>query len=367
MESKISSVCVAGIDVRKDKLNTHILPADKSYSVVRTTGGFKAFFHQMAEIQPAVAVMEAGAGDKIAIASVLAKSGCPVVAIHTRQLNQYAERLKIKKMTSLADAYVMAHFALELHTGNMQNIDGYSTEDLIQLARTFKSDSRPPADPICEKVISDKYRFLWVGIPKVATRSILTALYREPLVDLAAREVNEELWKLLKQNEAYQAYFKFAFVRNPWARIVSSYLNKIERFREDTRRAIIDRYPPLRFKMPFEEFIRFLLEDPSGRDEGANRHWMSQHIFVADKNGELLVDFIGKMENLKEDFATACQRIKLPEIRLPWLNSREGWKVNEQVLNRKDPFYYRTYFTDETRELVRKRYRKDIEMFGYDF
>ena len=367
MESNISSVCVAGIDVRKDKLNTHILPADKSYSVVRTTGGFKAFFHQMAEIQPAVAVMEAGAGDKIAIASVLAKSGCPVVAIQTRQLNQYAERLKTEKMTSLADAYVMAHFALELHSGNLQQTDGYSTKDLIQLAKAFDSASRPPADPMCEKVISDKYRFLWVGIPKVATRSILTALYREPSADLAAREVNEELWKLLKQNEAYQAYFKFAFVRNPWARIVSSYLNKLWRYREDTQRQIIKRYSGLRFRMPFEEFVRFLMENPNGRDEGANRHWMSQHIFVTDKNGELLVDFIGKMENLKEDFATACRRIGLPEIRLPWLNSREGWKVDKQVLDQKDPFYYRHYFTAETRELVRKRYRTDIEMFGYDF
>jgi hypothetical protein len=119
--------------------------------------------------------------------------------------------------------------------------------------------------------------------------------------------------------------------------------------------------------MPFEEFIRFLLDHPSGRDEGANRHWMSQHVFVTDKNGELLVDFIGKIENLEDDFATVCRTIGLPDIRLPWLNSREGWKVDKQALDRKDPLYYRSYFTAETRELVRKRYQKDIEMFGYDF
>ena len=367
MESNQTSVGVVGIEVQNDKLNTHILPTDKSYSVMRTASGFKAFFLKMAEIQPAVAVMEAGAGEKIAVASVLAQAGLPVVAIHSRQLNQYAELLKMEKMSSYADAYVMARFALELHSGNIQQTDGYSTKDLIQLAQAFESDSRPPADPICEKVITDKYRFLWVGIPKVATRSILTALYREPAVDIAGKEVNEELWRLLKQNEIFHEYFKFAFVRNPWARIVSSYLNKIWRFREDTQRDIINRYSALRFRMPFEKFIRFLLDDPSGRDEGANRHWMSQHVFVTGDNGEILVDFIGKMENLKKDFATVCRRIGLPEIHLPWLNSREGWKVDNQLLNQKDPFYYRTYFTDETRELVRKRYRKDIEIFGYDF
>ena len=178
MESKSSPVCVAGIDVRKDRIYTHILPADKCYQMVRTSDGFKALFQKIAEIQPSVAVMMAEEGDKIAVASVLANSGMPVVATHTRQLNQYAELLKRKRMLPNADAYVMARFALELHVGNMQNIDGYSTEDLIRLARTFESPSRPPADPICEKVISDKYRFLWVGIPKVATRSILTALYR---------------------------------------------------------------------------------------------------------------------------------------------------------------------------------------------
>lgn len=367
MKSHQSSVCVAGIEVQDDRLEMHTMPVGKSYRVARSSSGFKEFFQKIVEIRPAVVVMEAQAGEKIAVASVLARSGLPVVAIHTRQLNQYAELLKMDEMIPYIDAYVMARFALELHAGNILHTDGYSTKDLIRLARATVSASRPPADPICEKVISEKFRFVWVGIPKVATRSILTALYREPQVDIAGREVNDELWKLLKQNEIFEKYFKFAFVRNPWARIVSSYLNKIQRFREDTQRDIIDRYPGLRFKMPFEEFIRFLLEDPSGKDEGANRHWISQHVFVTGKNGELLVDFIGKMENLKEDFATACLKIGLPEIQLPWLNSREGWKANKQVLNQKDPFYYRSYFTPETRELVRKRYLKDIEMFGYDF
>jgi hypothetical protein len=291
----------------------------------------------------------------------------PVVAIHPRQLHQYAELLKLEKAMNGLDAYVMARFALELHNGRIQDVEGFSARDLIEYSQRFATHPRPPIDPFCEKIISDKFRFIWVGIPKAATRSILTALYREPAVDVAGREVNDELASLLNQNQNYGEYFKFAFVRNPWARIVSSYINKIQRFREETQRHIIDRYSALRFKMPFEEFIRFLLEDPSGRDEGANRHWLSQHTFVSDKDGEFLVDFIGKIENIEHDFTLACHRIGLPEIHLPWLNSREGWKMNKQVMKQKDPFYYRRYYTSQTRELVRQRYSKDIELFEYEF
>ncbi len=367
MEMTSSNMCVAGIDLTENEIMAHVLPNDQNFAVLSNPDGLKDFFQKIVALKPAVAVMEAVEGDKLSIAIALAQSGVPVVAIQSRQLNQFAEIVKFEKKITRLDAYVMARFAMEIHKGQIQNIDGFTPQDLVGRARELAKAARPQRDPLCEKIISDKFGFIWVGIPKVATRSILTALYREPVVDVAGRLVNEELQALLDHDPNYRNYFKFALVRNSWARIVSCYVNKIQRANEETQRHIIDRYSGLRLKMPFEEFIRFLLEDPSGQDEGANRHWLSQHAFVSDSNGQLLVDFIGKIENLADDFAIACKRIGLPDIQLPWLNSREGWKVDKKLMKQKDPFYYRQYFTPETQELVRTRYRRDIELFGYDF
>ena len=218
-----------------------------------------------------------------------------------------------------------------------------------------------------EKVISDRYKFIWIGIPKAATRSILTALYRQPDVELGSREVTDELWRLLGENGRYSDYFKFTFVRNPWARVVSCWKNKIHEPKEDVIIKIINKYPGLRPNMPFDEFVRFLSESPFGRDEGANRHWASQFLFITDPSGRVLVNVIGKTENIANDFEAIRQQIGLPQLELPWLNTHLGWDPGKETLVNEDSRYYRDFYNAEIRELVRRRYRIDIEAFGYEF
>ena len=74
---------------------------------------------------------------------------------------------------------------------------------------------------------------------------------------------------------------------------------------------------------------------------------------IVDKDGNLLMDFLGHYENLAEDVAYVCQKIGVNE-QLPHLNQSQH----------KD---YRDYYTDRTRELIAEHYAKDISLFGYDF
>ncbi len=74
---------------------------------------------------------------------------------------------------------------------------------------------------------------------------------------------------------------------------------------------------------------------------------------LVDENGKLLVDFVGKFENLDEDFRSICQKVGI-SARLPHINKSK----------RTD---YRDYYDSETRDLTAQLYAEDIERFGYTF
>jgi hypothetical protein len=161
----------------------------------------------------------------------------------------------------------------------------------------------------------------------------------------------------------FDGYFKFAFVRNPWARIVSEY-----KFRGHINR------------FSFKEFLFHHFPYPSWTDEYC--HVIPQYDFLYDSDGKLLVDFVGKFENLQGDYDKICQKLDLPQETLPHSNKsmslsqrNGGWiqmaRNIKGILNgqkKANTFsHYTEYYDDESKEFVAKLYRHDIESFDYEF
>jgi chondroitin 4-sulfotransferase 11 len=215
-------------------------------------------------------------------------------------------------------------------------------------------------------IVSDEHRFVYCVVQKVACSSIKTALL--PLFDLdvaghnlvredqttevhrlfagSGHEISGEEFAARMAAGRYDGYFTFAFVRNPWDRLVSCYRQKLS---PEARDNAVARRFARRGAMDFSEFAATVCEIP---DERANPHFRSQHFGLLSAGGDRLMPtlWVGRFENLAEDFAQVADRIGAPHLRLPHLTpSPEGQTPD-----------YRDHYGGGLAE-------KDVELFDYSF
>jgi hypothetical protein len=206
-------------------------------------------------------------------------------------------------------------------------------------------------------IVFETHRFIYVEIAKAACSSIKHSLGKALSI---APEVVEE-WKngnlttVDLADPRYAGYFKFTFVRNPWDRAVSCYENKFND-PDPNARASRRLAAPLAQKLgvskvSFEQFVQYISQQP---DEASDVHWKSQTSSLFDGESRLLVDYVGRFENIGSDFQHVCSVVGLDAKLAHILRTR----------HRKP---YRDYYSDITRELVRARYADDISAFSYSF
>lgn len=162
--------------------------------------------------------------------------------------------------------------------------------------------------------------------------------------------------------EQFDAYFKFSFVRNPWDRMVSEYKYRGHPMRMTFKRWLLEHLPP-----------------PGFTD--AYCHIVPQHEYLYDADGRLLADFVGRYESLQADFDVVCERLGIARTPLPHENrSLEAPRIRSLndikkrirrwlwTLRPRNVYpHYTQYYDAESRELVRRLYRRDIDTFGYAF
>jgi phosphoribosyl 1,2-cyclic phosphodiesterase len=185
-------------------------------------------------------------------------------------------------------------------------------------------------------LISHKHKFVTIDVPKTGTLSITSALRRVVGENDFTTKMSREMGmrhatyeQCIKKFPSCKKYFVFAFVRNPWDRLLSFYYfkkhNAINKITQD---------------MTFKYFV------------SSNKvHLVDQYSYI-DGFGDF--SFVGRFENLQQDFNIVCDKIGIPQQQLPHRNKT-------------DHKHYTEYYDDETRQMVAERYAKDIEYFGYKF
>lgn len=157
-------------------------------------------------------------------------------------------------------------------------------------------------------------------------------------------------------NEEFSKMFSFAFVRNPWDRLVSEYVYR--------------KYP-----YSFNDFLfkYFPISSDDNYNDGLDlyRHIMPQTDFLYDHQGKLLVNFVGKFELLVDDFAEVTRLITGDSLPLPHKNKSYSNKLKKLKqlfsFSKSQKKHYSEYYDESSRAFVAQLYRKDIELFDYKF
>ena len=239
------------------------------------------------------------------------------------------------------------------------------------------TDTNPHTSGKGQHTPSLKRDFIWLHLTKCGGNSMKSALAphyvqtdrRDPLpfialpktqgndtlnnyrIHLGAYDFKRMLFakKFLYSPEEFEARFKFVVARNPYDRIVSAWKYLMVGARARTPRGLLMKW----------SFERFLSEIP--------RIWQSKGLRdlathtapiwgdITDEEGGLLVDFIGKLENIEEDFSLIRDELGLKDKQFPRRN------VNREE-NR-----YRKHYNAKTRKMVEELYGEDIENLGYSF
>lgn len=206
-------------------------------------------------------------------------------------------------------------------------------------------------------IISHKHRYIFFATPKTATHAVREALYHYsadgdweqqalfgkqaiPIPEIAEIKhghVSVQQLRPVLDQDLWSDYFRFAFVRNPFDRFVSTC-------------AFLNRQNP-NFRANSLQWMKVALGRPAFR---ARILMTPQSDLLSDATGELGVNFVGRYETLQTSLDTIFDQLGLPLVQLNVRNSSEHT-------------HYREYYDDHLRSLVEQLYFTDLQNFNYTY
>ena len=230
-------------------------------------------------------------------------------------------------------------------------------------------------DPNAHIDVLPKQRLMYISVPKCASTTIKVALSAlNGRTNATADKVHKRRHSGLQSpaHVGVSAFhrlatspltLRFAFVRNPYARLVSAWADKFQGKALVPGNSFVDKYLAYRnaadltlpcgadHTLSFAQFVAFATATALCR---VDAHWQTQEDMLNMPG--IMLDHVGKVETFDDDFLTVLDHIgRGPDVlhsAAPYLNtsSHRPW---------------RDYYSQSLADDVYRAYERDFDMFGY--
>jgi len=263
-------------------------------------------------------------------------------------------------------------------------------------------------------LVNERYGFVYCPIPKVACTS-LKYWFANTTLTAQERIEQQALHSALKSRYALAAYsakaarrimdryYKFAFFRDPIARVESGYMHKfvgtdqrtvkkltipvIEWVYANLRSHEVRRTESFVYQdgpgrehrmridpdidydesISFEEFVEYLCRED---DEALNQHWRPQWGFLPDADFEVF-----DLADMDKTLPEICRRLGIEDAKVPVLNTsrtdKSGRPAAGHLASKRAGELRRmsepigTLYDESLRRKVAERYKSDLELLGH--
>jgi len=177
-------------------------------------------------------------------------------------------------------------------------------------------------------MIFHEYKFFNIDPPKTGATTV-----QYWLEEISGLPKNNTYKKHLTYKQQYSEqtkdYYTFGFVRNTWERWLSHYLANQQSLGHLT----------------FAEFIEQHCQNKCGNSQLS---WFVNH------ENQVVVDYIGNTNTLRQDIENITKQLDLPVIEIPQLNATKH-------------DHYSKYYTPDLKAMLEQKYKTEIEYFGFKF
>lgn len=186
-------------------------------------------------------------------------------------------------------------------------------------------------------IYSDPYKFIFYAVPKTGSRSVQDHLQKFGIRSKTGWDPNHDDYEIVKKKigeERSKNYLKIAFFRNPWSLLVSLFFyNRLRNDLSPDKKTVIEWLNMYRGGDPYIPYI-------------------------FDKDGNVILDFIGKLENINEDLKILCDKLHLPVPKVtPY--------IGKQSVRGKLP-YQEYYESPILKEKVKNMFSKSNTILKYE-
>lgn len=191
----------------------------------------------------------------------------------------------------------------------------------------------------------DRAQAIFIHIPKTAGLSVAHALFNGQ----QSQHRTADQMRIIFGNRDFKRYFTFTFVRHPLDRFLSAFF-----FLADGGISENDRDVCRRYRLDSISGTAFLDLFKSDAELRNYLHFEPQWPYCLASNGTQKVDFIGRFENLQNDFQYVARRMNR-NVSLPRKN------VGPQHREKPAPF-----FSEPELRWIRQYYEMDFRLLNYD-